>query len=98
MQQSIMKDGVITYVDYGVQFYYDSESDANLPKYYLTYLPQFSKSSGSFMVELKYPVCQSNTTMCSTKWSSDWDKDSAMSYASAISMIMIGLTSAVAAI
>ena len=97
MQSRILDDEAVSYVNYGVQYYFDSDSSANIPEYWLTYTPEFSQSAGANKIEFNYPVCQSNTTMCGNKaYGSDWNRDAAMGQA--ISMLLIGLSATVASI
>ena len=81
-------------MNYCVKQYFDSETGSVITEYMLTYFPEFTEANGENMLEYSYPVCQSNTTMCGTKQRSDWDADAALSLTGTVSLLMLGLTSA----
>ena len=93
-QQRILADGIVSYVNYGIKQYFDSETDSVVPEYMLTYFPEFTEADGDNRLEYKYPICQSNTTMCGSRQRSDWDADSALGITGTVSLLMLGLTSA----
>jgi len=93
-QERILADGIVSYVNYGIKQYFDSETDSVIPEYMLTYFPEFTETDGDNRLEYKYPVCQSNTTMCGSRQRSDWDADAAMGLTGTVSLLMLGLTSA----
>ena len=56
-QERIIADGIVSYVNYGVKQYFDSETGNVIPEYMLTYFPEFTETDGENRLEFAYPVC-----------------------------------------